>query len=465
MASPAAGFLLAPGLGKTSIILFIFKILRSLGYVDALFVLAKKKIVYNVWKQEIKKWRLPFRSTILHGSKKDSRLISKRDVYLMNYEGLRWLSAKKQRRSFFIDGRRVMLACDESSKLRNTNTARFRYLKKLLDSFVRRYILTGSPVPKGLMNLFGQIYVLDQGKSLGRFITHFRNQYFEPAGYMGYDWKLQRGAKKRIYRKIGHLIVRYGHDQLDLPPCTPLYKYFDLPKKARKVYDDMEKEFVAEFRDGEVTAANAAVASGKCRQIANGGLYFDEEGGLNYRRDRKAKRKFRTIHAEKEEALVDLLEELEGEPALVGYEFHHDKSRIRRYLERHAPQYAEAPFVDGALKPKVERKILRGWDRGDYPVIFGQISSVAHGLNLQGRGGIVIYYSMTWNLEDYEQFYQRVWRQGQKRRVLVYHLIARDTVDEMMIGRLGKADRAQQKFLKAMERRYGFQRHEEREAA
>jgi SNF2 family DNA or RNA helicase len=465
VASPAAGFLLAPGLGKTSIILHIFKILKKLGYVDALFVLAKKKIVYNVWKQEIKKWSLPFRSTILHGGKKDKRLRSQRDVYLMNYEGLPWFMTNKKR--FFGRGkgysRRVMLACDESSKLRNTSTVRFKKLKKLLPHFARRYILTGSPVPKGLMNLFGQIYVLDLGESLGKYITHFRNEYFEPAGYMGYDWKLQKGAKKRIYRKISHLVVRYGHDQLDLPPCTPIYKHFDLPKKARRVYDEMEKEFVVELKGSEITAANAAVASGKCRQIANGGLYYDEEGGHSYSRDAKRQRRFKTVHTEKEEALVDLLEELEGEPALVGFEYHHDKARIQRYLARHAPQFAEAPFVDGGLKPKAERKLLKAWDRGDIPVMFGQIGATAYGLNLQGKGGIVIYYSLTWNLEDYEQFYQRVWRQGQERRVLVYHLVARDTVDELMIGRLGKADRQQQSFLKAMEKKYGFQQKERRE--
>lgn len=442
--SPAMGFLLAPGLGKTSIILFIFKILKKLGLVDHLVVLAKKKIVYNVWKQEIRKWRLPFSVSILHGSKKDARLEKRRDVLLMNYEGLPWLATK---RKWFKTAGRLMLAFDESSKVRNTNTIRFRTLRKLLPYFDRRYILTGSPVPKGLMNLFGQIYVLDQGQSLGKYITHFRNEYFQPSGYMGYDWQIQKGGAKRMYRRISHLVVRYGHDQLDLPPMTPLYKRVDLEPKALKRYRAMEKEFIIQMKDGEITAANAAVASGKCRQIANGGIWTGEG----------EERKWKWMHDEKCEALVDLLNELEGEPALVGFEYHHDKYRIQKYLKKHAPQFANAPFVDGALKPKAEKKLLKQWDNGDLPVLFGQIGATAYGLNLQGKGGIVIYFSMTWNLEDYEQFYQRVWRQGQTRRVLVYHIVANDTVDELMIGRLKRDDRKQQKFLKAMEKKYGFQ--------
>lgn len=457
VSSPAAGFLLAPGLGKTSIILFIFKILKKLGLVDHLVVVAKKKITYHVWRQEIKKWQLPFSVSILHGSKKEFRIRKNRDVYLINYEGLPWLSTQKR---FFKRGGRIMAAFDESSKLRNTNTLRFKTVRKLLPLFSRRYILTGSPIPKGLMNLFGQIYVLDMGASLGQYITHFRNQFFEPSGFMGYDWKLQKGAKKRIYRAIGHLVVRYGHDQLDLPPITPLYKKVYLPKKARAQYDDMEKEFVIMAKEGEITAANAAVASGKCRQIANGGVWYsDESREWNPRKgewEGKSARKWKWIHDEKCEALVDILDELEGEPALVGFEYHHDKYRIQNYLKKYAKQYANAPFVDGKLKEREETKLLKAWDRGDIPVLFGQIGSTAYGLNLQGKGGIVIYFSLTWNLEDYEQFYQRVWRQGQTRRVLVYHLVADGTVDEMMINRLGKADKRQQSFLKAMEKRYGF---------
>lgn len=460
---PAAGFFLAPGLGKTSITLFIFKILKSMGLVDELLVLAKRRIVYEVWPKEIKKWRqlrkLSFK--IVHGKKKRQHLIKDCDVRLMNYEGLKLLAdyyGKKLvltqlGRAFFKRGKRIMLVVDESSKLRHTKTVRFKSLKVVLPKFVRRYILTGSPAPNGLMNLFGQVYTLDFGEALGTYITHYRNEYFMPTGYMGYAYKLQHGAEKRIFKKLRPLVLRYGNDQLNLPPITFLDIRFDLPKKARRLYDEMEQEYISMIEDEEIVAANAAVATGKCRQIANGGVFYNKLGDIVADPTAKSIRGWKTVHDVKCEALVELLEELEGEPALVAYEYEHDMLRIKKYLAKHAPQFKDAPFVGGHTKDKELAKILRQWDKGEIPVLFGQPGSVAHGLNLQGKGGIVIFFALTWNLEDYEQFYQRVWRQGQKRRVLAYRLIARNTVDEDQIRALRDKDRTQQALLKAMEKR------------
>lgn len=443
----AAGFFLAPGLGKTMVILTIFRLLRKWGMIDELWVLAKRRIVYEVWRQEIKKWNLPFKVRIIHGSEKEERLYKRADIRLMNYEGLEWLATKQKRyfREANKKGRRLMLAVDESSKLKNTQTVRFRSLKKILPNFRRRYIMTGSPAAKGLMGLFGQVYVLDFGASLGRFITEFRNEYFQPAGFMGRDWQLQKGAEKRIFKKIKKLVIRFGDDQLDMPPLTVIKRWVHLPKKARRIYDEMEEELIIKVEKGEVIAANAAVASGKCRQIANGGIFHNErEKGYSW------------VHDEKCEDLLELLEELNGEPALVAYEFKHDKARLQKFFKKHAPQFAKAPFVGGGTKDRELSKIMRAWDHGDLPVVFGQPQSVAHGLNMQGRGGIVIFFSMTWSLEDYEQFYRRVWRQGQKRRVLVYHILAKNTVDEDMWWTIKHHDKNQRALLNAMERRHGF---------
>lgn len=443
---PAAGFFLAPGLGKTSIILFLFRLLKKAGLVDELFVLAKKRIVYEVWPKENRKWNgLGYDVSIVHGSKKLEALKRKADIYLMNYEGLPWLVRQQW---FFRRGKRIMLACDESSKLRHTRTVRFKRLRKILPKFDRRYILTGSPAPSGLMNLFGQVYALDLGKSLGAFITHYRNQYFLPTGFMGTDWKPQPDAEKRIFKKLKPLVIRYGEDQLDLPPLTFVNRFVTLPKKARKIYDDMEQEFVAMVKDGEITAANAAVASGKCRQIANGHIYVPDELSL--------KRSVAVTHDEKCEELVELLEELNGEPALVGYEYNHDMQHIKQYIKKNAPQFKSAPFIGGHTNDKQVSKYIEQWERGDHPVMFGQISSTAYGLNLQGKGGIVIFFSLTWSLEDYEQFIRRVWRQGQTRRVIVYRIIARNTVDIDQIQSLKKKDATQQTLLRAMERRHGI---------
>lgn len=425
------------------IILTIFRLLKKWGYVDELFVLAKRRIVYDVWPAEIKKWHLKMKVAIVHGKDKEANLYKDADVRLMNYEGLEWL---KKQKKFFKRGKRIMLAVDESSKLKHTNTVRFRSLKKIIHHFRRRYIMTGSPAPNGLMGLFGQVYTLDLGETFGRFITEFRNEYFQPAGFMGRDWQLQDGAKKRIFKRLKPMVIRYSTDELDMPPLTFLPPtWVKMPKKARHAYDEMEKELIIKVRKGEIVAANSAVASQKCRQIANGGIYHNERS-----------KGFETLHDAKNEALVDILEELNGEPALISFEFQHDEKRLQAYFKKHAPQFADAPFVGGRSKDKQVRQWLKMWDKGKLPAMFGQPDSVAHGLNLQGRGGIVIYYALTWNLENYEQFYQRVWRQGQKRRVLAYRLAVKDTVDEDMIYALRTKDKRQQALLRAMERRHGL---------
>lgn len=451
-----AGFFLAPGLGKTLISLMIFKILKAAGVVDEMMVVAKRRIVYNVWRQEVTKWKFPFKTVILHGDEKTERLSAKTDIWLINYDGLQWLKNQKMwlRRA---KKRRIMLVCDESSKLRHTKTQRFKSLKKILPRFVRRYILTGSPAPSGLMGLFGQIYVLDYGEALGRFITAFRNEYFYPSGFMGYKWTLQKGAEEQMFKDIKHLVIRFGTDKLKLPPLTMLYRYVTLPPKAREQYDRLERDFILEYEEGNIIASNAAVASGKLRQVANGGCYYSPTGvPIDEVPGKKPPRKWRTIHDEKCDELVELLEELNGEPALVAFEFKHDVERIRAFFKENAPQFKDAPVADGKTSDEELEKLLVRWNEGAIPVLFGHPESVAHGLNLQGKGGIVIFFTMTWNLENYEQFIQRVWRQGQKRRVLVYHIIARDTVDEDVKSTIESKDRSQQRLLKAMERRYGI---------
>jgi hypothetical protein len=449
LSRPAAGFLLAPGLGKTAIVLHIFKILKKLNLVDELMVLAKKRIVYDVWPDEIKKWEgLDFDYRILHGGKKNIRTTKKSDIWLMNYEGLPWLVKQK---AFFkrtnAEGKpvRIMLACDESSKLKSSSTVRFRKLKKILPNFIRRYIMTGSPIPNGLIGIFSQVYVLDFGATFGQYITQFRNEYFQPKGYMGYDWEIQEGAEKRIFKKLRPLVIRYGNDQLDLPPLTFVDRWVKLPAHSRRRYDEMEQEFVMQIKNHEILAANAAVASGKCRQIANGGIYlardYDENGKPI------GTRKYIRTHDRKCEELVNLIEELNGEPAFVAYEFHHDLARLRRY-------FPKAPVLNSSTSDAEAAKLKRDWNAGKIPLLFAHPDTAAHGLNMQGSGGIVIFFSMTWNLENYEQFIQRVWRQGQKRRVIVYRILARGTVDEIILATLKRKDHTQQSLLKAMEQHY-----------
>jgi len=442
-------------LGKTAIALFIFKILRKLDIVDELFVIAKRRIIYDVWPDEIKKWQglEDFNYRILHGKKKQVRITRDADIFLINYDGLPWLVNKRgltpHARAFFNRGKRIMLVCDESSKLKSTGTVRFRRLRKILPQFARRYILTGSPAPNGLMNIFGQVYVLDLGKSLGQYITQFRNTYFHPTGFMGYDWQLNDGADKKIFKLLRRIVLRYGEEELDLPPLTYVNRWVNLPPNARQRYDELEQDFITQVRKHEITAANAAVASGKCRQLANGNIYLDHELDAKTGKRRK-ERRYLHVHNRKLDHLEELIDELSGEPAFVAYEFKHEEKELRK-------RFPKATFLNSKTKNEEARKIKREWNAGRIPVLFAHPETAAHGLNMQGSGGIVIFFALTWNFENYDQFIRRIWRQGQKRRVIVYRILARNSVDEVMLAALKRKDRTQQSLLKAMEKHYGVQ--------
>lgn len=213
----------------------------------------------------------------------------------------------------------------------------------------------------------------------------------------------------------------------------------------------MEREYILQYQEGAIIANNAGVATQKLRQLCNGGIYFTDRPMV------KGMRPFRTVHEEKCAELVDILDELNGEPALVSFEFGMDKRIIQNYFDKHAPQYADSPFINGKTKDKDVSKYLRRWTKGRYSAMFGNMASIAHGLNLQeGRGGIVIFYALTYNFEDYDQFLRRIWRQGQSRRVLGYHLVVRDSVDEDQINSMKIKNRNQNTLFKAMERRHGI---------
>jgi SNF2 family DNA or RNA helicase len=424
-----AAFLLDPGLGKTAIELMVFKILKAKGIAEKMLVVAPLRPCYSVWPEEIKKWEefKDLTCVVLHGPEKAARLREDVDIYIINPEGLEWLS--KQGVDPWFD----VLVVDESTRFKHANTKRFKLLRPMLPRFKRRYILTGSPAPNGLMDLFGQIYILDLGSTLGRYITHFRLQYFNPTGYGGYTWVPRRGAEEQIYARLRPLALRMSaEDYLELPELIYNTVTVDLPPPAMKLYKEMETSLIAAVKDGTVIAANAAAATGKCRQIANGGIYH--EGG----------EKWTDIHEAKLDAVEEIVEELQGKPALIAYEYQHDLSRL---LQRFGK---DTPHIGGGVGGTRFREIEAAWNAGDIPVLLAQPQSVAHGLNLQGTGAAVIWHSLTWNLEDYEQFIRRVWRQGQKERVIVHHVIAKGTIDELIVKMLNAKDKTQRALLGAL---------------
>ena len=457
-----AALFLDPGLGKTSVTFAAIKFLKAKGLVDKVLIVAPLRVCHAVWPDEGKKWTdfEGLRVVVLHGKDKDELLKEDADIYVINAEGLPWLldiTATKGlsgRYRVELDLKRWKrlgfdtLVIDELSKFKHPQTQRFKALKHVLHTFGRRWGLTGSPASNGLMDLFGQCYVLDQGRSLGQYITHYRMKYFTP-NFDGFSWDLKEGAEEEIYKRLKPLALRMSaEDYLELPQLVEHDIRVDLPDKARRVYDQLEDDLIAKIDKKVIVAVNAAAASVKCRQVANGGVYLDPEVEAFLPPHRGPKRKWVDLHDEKVDALADLVDELQGDPLLVAYDFEHDLARIKARLGK------RVPHIGGGVTPTESNEIVGRWNRGEIPVLLAHPQSVAHGLNLQAGGKHVCWHSLTWNYELYDQFIRRIYRQGTKaKRVIVHRIIAKDTVDEAVIAALRSKERGQKALFEALRSR------------
>lgn len=439
---PAAGLFLDPGFGKTSVTLHSYEALRQSGHNDLLIVIAKLRIVTSTWPAEVDKWGLPIRYAVLHGPKRDAALSDHKsyDAFFTNYESLEWLVKKLP----LLKGRKIMLVFDESSKLKDTRTARFKMAKKLAAAVPRRHILTGSPMPQSLMDVFGQTFILDLGETFSPYITQFRNEYFMPTGYMGYDWQPRPEAEKRIFDALKPLVLRLPPEIVKLPKIEFFDRYVSLPPAIRKMYYALEETYVTEIRSGVVTAANAAVAAGKLRQIVGGSLYGPDGTAEQ-------------LHTEKLEDLAELIDELQGDPVFVAYEYKHELAALLK-------RWPDAPYIGSGVSTKKADQIIKDFNLGKVPVLFAHPQSAAHGLNLQSCCRVVVWYSLTWSLENYEQFIQRIWRTGQTRNVRVYRIIASDTIDQELVVALDRKDRNQQRLLQSLEIKYEAREREKKKA-
>jgi SNF2 family DNA or RNA helicase len=423
---------MSPGLGKTAIVLSAYKILRKKRMVDKVLVIAPLRVCHLVWPFEVSKWS-NFKGIsvgVLHGSKKEKVLKEDHDIYCINPAGLKWLEKmikqgflkdnlkwkwleKMIKQGFLKDNLKWWLVVDESSNFKNGRSQRFKILKKMLKLFWRRTILTGTPAPNGLINLWSQVYILDLGTRLGAYITAFRNEYFYPSGYLGYDYRLQDEADQRIYNQIDDIIMHKGSDELDLPPRIDNYISVELPPDASETYNDMKRHFIAEFKDDEVIAVNAAVKTGKLKQIANGGLYNENKESI-------------IIHNEKTTAVQELIEGLEGKPLMLFYEYNHDLERIRK-------AFGDIPAL-GENNTKKTIKLVNDWNRGRIPIIALHPASAGHGLNLQDSDcSDICWYSIPFDLELYIQAIARVHRQGVRNTVMIHHIVAVNTIDSRIL--------------------------------
>lgn len=440
LANPAAGLLLDPGLGKTSISLAAIRVLLDTGAINSVLVIAPLRVCHSVWapNKEPAKWA-EFKDLtveVLHGPTKVANTKNKADIYVINPEGLKWFSQHFDSMPHKPD----MLVVDESTKFKHTNTMRFKVLKKMLAQFKRRYILTGTPTPNGLLDLFGQIFVLDEGASLGRYVTHFKNKYFHRAGFGGFVLTPHQHAFEEVQKLIGPMCLRMdSEDYLELPDKITTSIPVTLDSQASKQYKSLKRDMALRLKSGDVTAMNAAVLTNKCRQFANGAMYVGEPGD-------RVRREWDEVHTAKLEACVDLVEQLSGEPTLIAYEFEHDLARLRDRFGK------DLPVIGGSTSAKQGIQYEEHWNAGALPILAVHPASVSHGLNLQHGGRSLIWFAITWNLEHYDQLVRRVWRQGQKKKTLIYHLVAEGTIDETVLRALRGKDRTQKALLNALKK-------------
>lgn len=456
----ASALFLDPGLGKTSITLAAIKLLKQKKLLDKVLLIAPLRVCYSVWPKEVSKWTDfgGLKVAVLHGPRKEEALKSDADVYVINPEGLDWLlQAKKTKTAqgktkVEVDLRRFKnlgfdtLVVDELSKFKHTNTNRFKGLKLVLNTFRRRWGLTGSPASNGLIDLFGQCYILDQGRTLGPYISHYRMKYFVPS-HDGFSWNIREGAEDEIYERISPLALRMAADDyLDMPALIENNIRIDLPADVMTMYNQLEEDLIAKLDAKIIVASTAAAASMKCRQVANGGIYLDPDVQALIKLP-KFKREWVNLHTEKVDALADLIDELQGSPLLVAYDFEHDLDRLREKLGQ------DVPYIGGGVSAKRSSELEQLWNAGKLPVLLGHPQAMAHGLNLQEMGNHVCWHSLTWDYELYDQFIRRVLRQGNKsKKVFVHHIMARGTVDEVVLAAVKSKRRGQNALFDALKK-------------
>jgi SNF2 family DNA or RNA helicase len=432
-------------LGKTSIGLGAFNILKKQKLVNRLLVIAPLRPMYSTWPAELKKWADFNNLTycILHGEDKEEKLDLQADIYLLNPEAVQWFFSEKRWERVNAD----VLCIDESTKFKNSQTQRFKILRQFVPKFRRRWIFTGTPAPNGLLDLFGQVFILDEGLALGRYITHYRNKFFHQTSWDRFGWHPNLGASEQIAEKLKEITLRMSAEEfLEMPELIFTNIVVELPPSARKVYKEMENHFITlldnDYGDA-VIAPNAAVAGGKCRQIANGAMYTGPQTG--HLGVQATGAPWLPLHDAKIAALQDLVEQLQGNPLLVAYEFKHDADRILK-------AFPGTPVIGGGTSAAKSNEYIRDFNEGRLPLLVGHPASMGHGLNLQGSCHHVCWFGIPWNLEHYDQLIRRVYRQGQKaEHVFVYHIVAKDTLDEEVLETLAAKDRTQRDLVNRLQ--------------
>lgn len=432
---PVAAVLLEMGLGKSVITLTaIYELMLNRFEVEKVLVIAPLRVARDTWPAEIEKWEhlkgLTYSVAIGTEAERLAALKRSAHLYLINRENVDWLITKSGL-PFDYD----MVVIDELSSFKSYAAKRFKSLLKVRPRVKRMVGLTGTPSGNGLMDLWAEFRVLDMGQRLGRYITHYRNNFFVPDKrnqQMIFSYKPKPGAEEAIYKLISDITISMkSADFLKMPECIINEVPVILSEKEWSVYHDLREDMVVALKDEEIDAVNAAALSGKLLQMANGAVYNEEKEVIR-------------IHDRKLDALEDLIEGANGKPVLVAYWYNHDLQRIKQR------------FSVREIKTSQD---IKDWNNGEVPVAVIHPASAGHGLNIQFGGSTIIWFGLTWSLELYQQTNARLWRQGQNDTVVIHHIIAKDTIDEDVMAALRKKEKIQSALIESVKARIGGAAH------
>lgn len=421
-----AALFLDMGLGKTVIALSaIWDLAFDFFEVSKVLVVAPLRVARDTWPAEIEKWEhLKYMTySVVVGTEEERRqaLLKKALVYIINRENVDWLVSKSG-----VPFRFDMVVIDELSSFKSHTSKRFKSFLKVRPRIKRIVGLTGTPSGNGLMDLWAEFQLLDMGKRLGRYISHYREAFFEPDKrnqMMVFSYKPRPGAAKEIYQLIGDMTISMKSlDFLPMPKLIMNEVHVKLSPAERKVYDELRKKMALSIEGKEIDAANAAALSGKLLQMANGAVYDDDHKPIR-------------IHDRKLDALEDLVEAANGKPILIAYWFKHDLARMKERL---------------SIREIRSSKDITDWNEGKISVAAIHPASAGHGLNLQRGGSVLVWFGLTWSLELYQQTNARLWRQGQKNMVIIHHIVTKGTIDEQVMRALKRKDRTQEALIDAV---------------
>jgi SNF2 family DNA or RNA helicase len=426
---PAAGLFLDMGLGKTVITLTAIRDLIRDFEVYRVLVIAPLRVAQDTWTREAAKWDhlkgLRISRVLGSADQRRKALRQRADVYVINRENVVWLCEELEVWPF------DMVVIDELSSFKNPKAKRFRALRAKLKAAdgVRVVGLTGTPSPNGLIDLWAEIYLLDRGERLGKTLTGYRMTYFYPGAHNGnvvYEWLPKKGADKIIARKLSDLCLSMkAEDYIQLPERMENRVIVTLDPDEKKAYAAIERDAVLRLNDGQVTALSAAAVMNKLLQMANGQVYDDDGKALR-------------IHEKKLDALEEIIE-VTGKPVLCFYHYRHDLDAIMG-------RFPDARQLEGPAD-------IDDWNAGKIRLLVAYPASSGFGINLQEGGSTIVWYGLTWSLEEYQQANARIYRQGQKDRVIVHHIIAAGTVDEQVMEALQKKDTSQAALLSCLKER------------